>query len=170
MKVLYCNFITNDLITKINTVWRHRELCTPFNYEMLHRLTFRTRKKTKRSGEILSVEICKPFDEGFGKSHYLVVYKDSYAKFRYEHFIKAKSNIKDNLIEIIAYFKTTIDQFSFYIINNLWCDSCIFYKYSKIFLIRSWKKLVKTSKRNFYLLQIFCKYSFAILVKNKRNS
>ena len=60
-----------------------REICEPCVYGKAHRLPFGTRKKSTRPGELFSTDVVGPFCESFSKKRFLVVFKDSYTKFRY---------------------------------------------------------------------------------------
>ena len=67
-----------------------KELCEPCIFGKTHRLPFGTRKKVTEPGELMSTDVVGPFDESFSKKRYLVVFKDSYTKFRYGSFLKEK--------------------------------------------------------------------------------
>lgn len=81
------------------------ELCEPCIYGKAHRLPFGTRKQTEMPGELISTDVCGPFNESFGKKRYLVVFKDSYTKFRYGYFIREKLEVKDVLKNMLAHAK-----------------------------------------------------------------
>ncbi|GFY29308.1 retrovirus-related Pol polyprotein from transposon TNT 1-94 [Trichonephila clavipes] len=65
-----------------------KELCEPCIYGKAHRLSFGTGEKASEPGELISADVCGPFDESFQKKKYLVVFKDSFTKFRYGYLIK----------------------------------------------------------------------------------
>ncbi|GFT61247.1 retrovirus-related pol polyprotein from transposon tnt 1-94 [Trichonephila clavipes] len=65
-----------------------KELCEPCIYGNAHRLSFGTREKASEPGELISADVCGPFDESFQKKKYLGVFKDSFTKFRYGYLIK----------------------------------------------------------------------------------
>lgn len=73
------------------------ELCEPCIYGKAHRLPFGTRIKTTKPGDLVTADVCGPFDESFGKRRYLVLFKDSFTKFRYGYIIKHKSEVKEIL-------------------------------------------------------------------------
>lgn len=82
------------------------ELCETYIYGKDHRLPFGTRKQTEKPGELMSTDVCGPFDESFGKKRYLAVFKDSYTKFRYEYFVRKKSEVKYVLKNMLAHAET----------------------------------------------------------------
>ncbi|GFY70195.1 retrovirus-related pol polyprotein from transposon tnt 1-94 [Trichonephila inaurata madagascariensis] len=58
------------------------------------RLSFGTREKASEPGELISADVCGPFDESLQKKKYLVVFKDSFTKFCYGYLIKDVRNQK----------------------------------------------------------------------------
>lgn len=80
-------------------------ICEACVYGKAHRLKFGTRKKATRPGELISTDICGPFDESFRKYRYFAIFKDDYTKFRYCFFLKHKSEIKEVLEDFIVHAK-----------------------------------------------------------------
>ncbi|GAB0091863.1 uncharacterized protein DMENIID0001_067520 [Sergentomyia squamirostris] len=68
----------------------------------MHRQSFGTRKKATVAGELVSTDVCGPFDASFQGKKYLVIFKDSFTKFRYGFVIKEKSEVKKVLCDVIA--------------------------------------------------------------------
>ncbi|GFU02253.1 copia protein, partial [Trichonephila clavipes] len=83
-----------------------KELCEPCIYGKAHRLSFGTREKASEPGELISADVCGLFDESFQKKKYLVVFKDSFTKFRYGYLIKEKSEVKKVLEHMLAHTRT----------------------------------------------------------------
>lgn len=83
-----------------------REICEPCIFGKAHRLPFGTRKKSTRPGELISTDVVGPFCESFSKKRFLVVFKDSYTKFRYGFIIKQKSDVQFVLKQFLAHAKT----------------------------------------------------------------
>ncbi|GFS33899.1 retrovirus-related pol polyprotein from transposon tnt 1-94 [Trichonephila inaurata madagascariensis] len=83
-----------------------KELCEPCTYGKAHRLSLSTREKASKPGELISTDVYRPFDESFQKKKYLVVFKDSFTKFRYGYLIKEKSKVKKVLDYILAHTRT----------------------------------------------------------------
>ena len=79
-----------------------QNLCEPCIYGKAHRLPFGTRRKATIPGELMSTDVCGPFSDSFKKKKYLVVFKDSFSKFRYGFAIEHKSDVKNVLKEVIA--------------------------------------------------------------------
>ncbi|GFX04043.1 retrovirus-related Pol polyprotein from transposon TNT 1-94 [Trichonephila clavipes] len=71
-----------------------------------NRLSFGTREKASEPGELISADVCGPFDESFQKKKYLVVFKDSFTKFHYGYLIKEKSEVKKVLEHMLAHTGT----------------------------------------------------------------
>lgn len=91
-----------------------KEICEPCIYGKAHRLPFGTRKKAFRPGELISADVCGPFDISFQKKRYLLVFKDSFTKFRYGYLLKEKSEVKNMLQHMIKHSETvghTIKEF-----------------------------------------------------------
>lgn len=82
------------------------ETCEPCIYGKAHKLPFGHRRKCTKPGELMSVDVCGPFDESFQKKKYLVLFKDNYTKFRYGFLVREKSEVKDVLVKVIQYTKT----------------------------------------------------------------
>lgn len=92
----------------------NEELCESCIYGKAHRLPFGTRERKNKPGELLSADVCGPFNESFQKKRYFVIFKDSYTKYRYCYFIKEKSEVKEVLKQVLAHAKTlghTIKEF-----------------------------------------------------------
>ena len=68
----------------------------------IHRLPFGTRQKATRARELISTDLCGPFEESFQKKRYFVVFKDSFTKYRYCSIIKNKSEVKDALEAMLS--------------------------------------------------------------------
>lgn len=83
-----------------------REICEPCIFGKAHRLPFGTREKTEKPGELISGDVCGPFSESFNKKRYLVVFKDSFTKFRYGYIVKEKSEVKTVLKHMIEHAKS----------------------------------------------------------------
>ncbi|GAB0089493.1 secreted RxLR effector protein 161-like [Sergentomyia squamirostris] len=77
-------------------------VCEPCIYGKMHRQSFGTRKKATVAGELVSTDVCGPFDASFQGKKYLVIFKDSFTKFRYGFVIKEKSEVKKVLCDVIA--------------------------------------------------------------------
>ena len=58
------------------------KLCEACVYGKARRLKFGTRKKPTKAGELISPDLCGPFDELFQKFRFFAVFKDHYTKFR----------------------------------------------------------------------------------------
>jgi transposase InsO family protein len=83
-----------------------RDICEPCVFGKAHRLPFGTRVKTTKPGELFSTDVVGPFCESFSKKRFLVVFKDSYTKFRYGFVMKQKSDVKVVLKQFLAHAKT----------------------------------------------------------------
>lgn len=83
-----------------------KNICEPCIYGKAHRLPFGTRRKATAPGELMSTDVCGPFNNSFKKKKYLVVFKDSFTKFRYGFAIEHKSDVKIVLKEVIAHAKS----------------------------------------------------------------
>lgn len=79
------------------------KLCEACVYGKAHRLKFGTRKGATKAGELISTDICGPFDESFRKYRSFAIFKDDYTKFRYCFFLKHKSEIKEVLENFIVH-------------------------------------------------------------------
>lgn len=77
------------------------QLCEPWIYGKTHRLKFRRRQK---SGELVSTDVCGPFDESYKKYRYYVAFKDHFTKFRYVFFLRQKS-VSQALEDMLAHAK-----------------------------------------------------------------
>ena len=62
-----------------------------------HRLKFGTREKAVKPGELMSADVCGPFDESFRKYRFFVVFKGHYTKVRFISFLKNKSDVVEAL-------------------------------------------------------------------------
>lgn len=83
----------------------NNDLCEACTFGKAHRLKFGTRQKATKAGELITTDVCGPFDESFRKFKYFVTFKDAYTKFRYCFFLKHKSEVKDVLEEFILHAK-----------------------------------------------------------------
>ena len=81
------------------------KICEACVYGKAHRLKFGTRKKATKAGELVSTDICGPFNESSRKYRYFAIFKDDYTKFRYCFFLKHKSEIQDVLQDFIVHAK-----------------------------------------------------------------
>lgn len=72
-----------------------RKICESCVYGKAHQLPFGTNVKTSSHGELISTDIIGPFEESLSKKRYLVVFKDSYTKFRYSYLIAKKSEASE---------------------------------------------------------------------------
>ena len=95
-----------------------KELCEPCIYGKAHRLPFGTRKRATQPGELMSADVCGPFDDSFTKKRYLVVFRDSYTKFRYGFILSQKSEVKNVLKQMLAHAKAQGHS-----IKELLCDN-----------------------------------------------
>ncbi|GFT00513.1 retrovirus-related pol polyprotein from transposon tnt 1-94 [Trichonephila clavipes] len=84
-----------------------KELCEPCIYGQSTQTIICTREKASEPGELISADVCGLFDESFQKKKYLVVFKDSFAKFRYGYLIKEKSEVKKVLETHACTYKDT---------------------------------------------------------------
>lgn len=96
------NMLERELGIKVKL---EKEVCEPCMYGKSHRLSFGTRIKATKPGELISTDVCGPFAESFAKKRYLVVFKDSYTKFRYGFVVKKKSEVANVLKEMLAHAK-----------------------------------------------------------------
>ena len=78
------------------------EICEDCVYGKAHRLTFGTRQDVKHPGDLVSADVCGPFDESFNKYRYFVVFKDFYSKVRFIAFLRQKSEVVEALKDVIA--------------------------------------------------------------------
>jgi transposase InsO family protein len=78
------------------------QFCENCIYGKAHRLKFGTRKSAVKPGEIISADVCGPFDESFRKYRYYVVFKDHYSKLRFICFLRNKSEVVKALREVLA--------------------------------------------------------------------
>lgn len=88
------------------TVKTVKEICEPCIFGKAHRLPFGTRAKATKPGELVSTDVVGPFCESFSKKRYLVLFKDSYTKFRYGFIIRQKSEVKVVLKQFLAHART----------------------------------------------------------------
>lgn len=72
------NLLRKELNININL---DKEICEPCIYGKSHRMPFGRRHRTNAPGELLSADVCGPFDESFQRKRYLVVFKDSYIRY-----------------------------------------------------------------------------------------
>lgn len=91
---------------ELNIKVKHdHSICEPCMYGKAHRLKFGHRKKATSPGELISTDICGPFDESHQKFRYFAIFKDDFTKFRYCYFLKHKSEIQDILGEFLNHAK-----------------------------------------------------------------
>lgn len=82
-------------------------LCEECVYGKAHRLKFGTRESATCPGELMSADVCGPFDESYRKYRYFVVFKDHYSKLRFIAFLKKKSDVVDALKDMLAKVKNS---------------------------------------------------------------
>ena len=82
-----------------------REIWEPCVYGKAHRLPFGTRKKSTRPGELFVTDV-GPFCESFSRKRFLVVFNNSYTKFRYGFVVGQKSDVQVVLRQFLAHAKT----------------------------------------------------------------
>ncbi|GFY46268.1 retrovirus-related Pol polyprotein from transposon TNT 1-94 [Trichonephila inaurata madagascariensis] len=80
-----------------------KELYEPCIYVKAHRLSFGTREKASEPDELISADVCGPFDESFQKKKYLVIFKDSFTKFHYGYLIKEVRSKKGVIAHACTY-------------------------------------------------------------------
>ncbi|KAF2886034.1 hypothetical protein ILUMI_20139 [Ignelater luminosus] len=92
----------------VRALLRRNTCCEPCIYSKAHRLLFDQKEKSTAPGELLSAEVRCLFAESFTKKKYLrlVIFKDSYTKFRYGCLVREKSEAKDKLREMLQHTKT----------------------------------------------------------------
>ena len=78
------------------------QFCEECVYGKAHRLKFGTRENAARPGELMSADVCGPFDESFRKYRYFVVFKDHYSKLRFIAFLRNKSDVAEALKDMLA--------------------------------------------------------------------
>lgn len=49
----------------------------------------------------MTTDVCGPFSESFSKKRHLLIFKDTYTKYRFVFFIKQKSEVKECLEEVL---------------------------------------------------------------------
>ena len=81
------------------------QICEDCIYGKAHRLKFGTRENAVRPGELMSADVCGPFDESFRKYRYFVVFKDHYSKLRFIGFLRNKSDVAEALKDMLAKVK-----------------------------------------------------------------
>ncbi|KPU74550.1 uncharacterized protein Dana_GF27077 [Drosophila ananassae] len=79
--------------------------CEPCTLGKAHRLPFGTRKPATKPGELMSGDVCSPFEDSFQKKRYLVVFKEHFTRFRYGYIVKQKSEVKDVLRHMVSHAK-----------------------------------------------------------------
>lgn len=79
------------------------ELCEACVYGKAHRLSFGSRDNCSSPGELISADVCGPFDKSFRKFQYFVHFKDQFTKFRCVFFLKHKFDVATALEEYLAY-------------------------------------------------------------------
>ena len=95
------------------------QFCEPCVYGKACRLPFASRPKTSIPGELVSTDVCGPFELSFRKLRYFVLFKDSFTKFRYCVFMKENSEVKNALEDFLAHAKS-----QGHIIKELLSDNC----------------------------------------------
>ena len=78
------------------------QFCEDCIYGKAHRLKFGTRESVSKPGELMSADVCGPFDESYRKYRYFVVFKDHYSKLRFISFLKNKSDVVEALRSMLA--------------------------------------------------------------------
>lgn len=80
------------------------QICEPCIYGKAHRLPFGSRPKATIPGELVSADVCGPFEnESFQKKRYFVLFKDSFTKFRFCVFMREKSEVSNALESFLAH-------------------------------------------------------------------
>lgn len=77
-------------------------ICEPCLFGKFHRKSFGKRPSSTSAGELLSGDVCGPFDDSFSGRKYLIVIKDHYSKYRYCFVARHKSAVQDALKEVLA--------------------------------------------------------------------
>ena len=90
-----------DIDAKLN----EGQFCEDCIYGKAHRLKFGTREDAVRPGELMSADVCGPFDESFRKYRYFAVFKDHYSKLRFIAFLRNKSDVAEALKDMLAKVK-----------------------------------------------------------------
>lgn len=94
------NLLKEEFDLKVNL---DKEPCEPCIYGKSHRLKFGNKPKATKVGDLVSTDVCGPFDESKRKYRYFVVFKDSYSKYRYVFFLKHKSDVVFSLKSFLAH-------------------------------------------------------------------
>ena len=79
-----------------------KELCGPCQFGKAHRQPFGTRVQTSKPGELLSGDVCGPFDKSFNGRRYLIVIKDHFSHYRFCFVAREKSAVKEAIREVLA--------------------------------------------------------------------
>lgn len=80
-----------------------RQPCEPCIYGKTHRLPFGHRVRASKPGELMSADVCGPFPPSYAGKRYVVVFKDSYTKFRYGYLLSEKSEVKNKLVSVLKH-------------------------------------------------------------------
>ncbi|KAF2902457.1 hypothetical protein ILUMI_03728 [Ignelater luminosus] len=82
-----------------------KHLCEPCIYEKAHKLPSGNSEKASKPGELVSDDVCRPFDEFFQKKRYVEIFKDSFTKSRRCYLSKEKSETKLYLRDFLQHAK-----------------------------------------------------------------
>jgi len=83
------------------------ELCESCICGKAHELKFGRRQAATKPSELLSADMCGPFNgESFSRKLYFVVFKDNYSKMRFIEILKHKSEVKEVLKDALSQAKT----------------------------------------------------------------
>lgn len=77
-------------------------LCEGCLFGKSHRQKFGTRTRASRPGELMHSDVCGPFPNSITNLRYFVLFRDDYSGYRLIYFMKAKSEVKQKLKEMIA--------------------------------------------------------------------
>lgn len=80
----------------------HNQLCEVCIYGKVHILSFGTRTDCSKAGELISTDVCGPFDKPFRKFQYFIVFKNHFGKFRRGFFLRQKSEVVRGLEDFLA--------------------------------------------------------------------
>ncbi|XP_044573543.1 uncharacterized protein LOC123257708 [Drosophila ananassae] len=101
-KILFLSFLELESSQQVKL---ESSFCEPCILGKAHRLPFGTRKPATKPGELMSGDVCGPFEDSFQKKRYLVVFKDHFTRFRYGYIVKQKSEVKDVLRHMVSHAK-----------------------------------------------------------------
>lgn len=100
------------------TVKPNKELCGPCQFGKAHRQPFGTRVRSSRPGELMSGDVCGPFEKSFNGRRYLIVIKDHFSHFRFCFVAREKSAVKDAIREVLAKARTVGHQVREFLSDN----------------------------------------------------